>query len=332
MNMIPLVPASLLDQYQRRFTYLRLSITEACNFRCNYCLPNGYCPSENYQPLSVPEIQTLIAAFAESGTRKIRITGGEPSLRKDLVEIIGHCKEQQGINTVALTSNGYRIHQQLPALYDAGLDALNLSADSLDPSVFKLITGHDKLGSVLKAVDTALALGIKKVKLNAVLLKQHNSQELKHYLEFVRQRPVSLRMIELMETGDNPEFFKAQHLSGQSIEAQLLQGGWQLCDKPIDSGPAQEYWHPDYAGKIGLIMPYSKNFCADCNRLRVSSTGKLHLCLFHEADADLRPHLKNGDTLGLQEHLREIVTTKWQGHQLLEGNTADTRHLAMLGG
>lgn len=332
MNTIPSVPELLVDCYQRRFNYLRLSVTEACNFRCNYCLPDGYCPDKNEQPLSLSEISNLVAAFGQMGSRKVRITGGEPSLRRDLVDIIACCKSTPEIDTIALTSNGYRLSKILPQLAAAGLDKLNLSADTLQPETFKLITGHDKLAEVLRSVDLALELGLSSVKLNAVLLKQYNYNELKQYMEFVRHRPVSLRLIELMKTGDNSEFYQAQHVSGTTIQHYLLSNGWTLVPRAADAGPALEYQHPDYAGRLGLIMPYSKNFCADCNRLRVSSEGKLHLCLFHQADADLRPLLQPNQGAELKQLLLETVTQKWQGHQLHQGNSGTTKHLAMLGG
>lgn len=332
MNTIPSVPEQLVDCYQRRFNYLRLSITEACNFRCNYCLPDGYCPDKKEQPLTLSEISNLVSTFAMMGSRKVRITGGEPSLRRDLVDIVACCKSTPGIDTVALTSNGYRLSKILPQLAAAGLDKLNLSADSLQPETFKLITGHDKLAEVLRSIDLALELGLSSVKLNAVLLKEYNYNELNQYMEFVRHRPVSLRLIELMKTGDNTEFYQAQHISGTNIQQSLINGGWTLVPRAADAGPALEYQHTDYAGKLGLIMPYSKNFCADCNRLRVSSEGKLHLCLFHQADADLRPLLQANKGAELKQLLLETVAQKWQGHQLHQGNSGTTKHLAMLGG
>lgn len=323
----------LQDQYQRRFSYLRLSITDACNFRCDYCLPDGYCNSNAPMPLSLAEITRLTQAFGQAGTKKIRVTGGEPTLRKDLPEIIQTCKAAPGIETVALTSNGYRITKQLKDYVDAGLDNLNLSADSLDPSTFALITGHDKLREVLAGLDLALELGIKKVKLNAVLLREYNGRDLDKFLAFVKDRPISLRFIELMQTGDNSEYYARQHIAGKSIEAQLHQQGWQQENKGPHDGPAIEFSHQDYAGRIGLIMPYSKNFCSSCNRLRVAANGQLHTCLFHPADADLRQFLQTDkDQDRLLDHLRHTVAGKWSGHQLEQNYSGDTKHLAMLGG
>jgi len=289
---------------------------------------------ENSEPnLSLPEISRLVKAFALNGTRKIRITGGEPTLRKDLPEIIALCKQTPGIEKVALTSNGYRIEHQLADLKAAGLDALNLSADSLRPETFKLITGHDKLEAIYRALDVAEAENIHHIKLNTILLREYNSHEIQDFFEFIRHRKVTLRFIELMQTGDNGGFFKAQHFPGTHIQQQLLANGWTLRTKAGHDGPALEYSHPDYAGGIGLIMPYSRNFCADCNRLRVSSNGRLHLCLFADDNLALREYLSPAYSIEqLAAHLRECVLGKQSGHDLHAAKTGAIRHLAMIGG
>lgn len=322
----------LQDSFNRKFNYLRLSVTEVCNFKCNYCLPDGYACESRPSTLNLAQTETLLRAFAMVGTKKVRLTGGEPTLRKELPDIVALCKATTGIESVALTSNGYHLARKLPALVDAGLTALNLSADSLNPYTFSQITGSDSLDEVLRCIDLAFELGLKKVKLNAVLLKQYNGKQLEQFLNFIKDKPVTFRFIELMRTLDNKAYFDAQHVSGQSIQQLLENSGWRLQPKLADAGPAVEFCHPDYAGQIGLIMPYSKDFCASCNRLRVSAEGKLHLCLFGEANEDLTPWLNDGDAKGLAQHLTQQVLNKWQGHQLKQGNVGLTQHLAMLGG
>lgn len=321
----------LTDHYQRRFTYLRLSITDACNFRCNYCLPDGYACSSQEPFLNLDEITQIVRAFALNGTKKIRITGGEPTLRKDLPNIIHICKTTPGIETVALTSNGYRITRLLPDLIDAGLDQLNLSADSLDPLQFQLITGHDKLNEVLNGIDQAVACGMKSVKLNVVLLKTFNKHELARFVQYVKHRPVVLRFIELMQTGDNGKFFNAQHVSGDTIREQLLTEGWRPQERQAHAGPALELAHDDFLGRIGLIMPYSKDFCTSCNRLRVSSRGNLHLCLFANENTSLRQHMPCSDEV-LAAHIRTQVFDKKATHELHDQKSGATTHLAMIGG
>ncbi|WP_258807991.1 GTP 3',8-cyclase MoaA [Pseudidiomarina sp. CB1] len=322
----------LMDRFARRFTYLRLSVTENCNFRCDYCLPDGPDCTSRQAELTVPEIRRLVTAFAALGTRKVRLTGGEPCLRKDLLEIIQTVKAVPGIEEVAITTNGYRLKRDLPAWRDAGVDAINVSVDSLDPSTFHLVTGQNRLPAILDGIDQAIDLGIPKVKVNSVLLKGYNGGALPDFLDYIKTRKVSLRFIELMRTNDNVAYYQRHHISGQSIKEQLLREGWQQCVKSRTAGPAQEFWHSEYQGKLGLIMPYSRDFCDDCNRLRVSSLGQLFLCLFTEHHQDLRTYLQTDDTAPLQAALQELVLSKKATHGLHEQFSGATRHLAMIGG
>lgn len=322
----------LTDAYARRFSYLRLSVTESCNFRCSYCLPDGNDCDSRSGELNLTEIRRLVTAFAKLGTRKVRITGGEPSLRKDLTEIIATCKAVPGIEKVALTTNGYRLQRDALAWQEAGLDAVNVSVDSLDADTFHLVTGQDKLADILDGIAHAKAIGIKQVKINTVLLKQHNALALPDFLKFIQQQDIALRFIELMRTGDNANFYQRQHLSGASIQQQLVAQGWQLNAKANTDGPALEYSHSDYQGQLGLIMPYSKDFCADCNRLRVSSTGALYLCLFTDSHQDLRNLLQSDDSAPVMRFLQQAVQGKAFSHQLAQDYSGSTRHLAQIGG
>lgn len=324
----------LIDNYARRFTYLRLSVTEACNFRCNYCLPEGTdCSKERRAgELTLAEIHRLVSGFARLGTRKVRITGGEPSLRRDLSEIIALCKAVPGIETVALTTNGYRLTRDLREWKAAGLDALNVSIDSLDAARFELITGHDKLKNVLQGLALAEALEIPRIKINSVLMRGFNDDALNDFLEFVRTRKITLRFIELMQTGDNKAFFNQHHLSGNAIADQLHKRGWVANSHALDGGPAREFHHPGYRGGLGLIMPYSKDFCITCNRLRVSSDGKLFLCLFADQHQNLRNFLQSDNQQPLLDYLRAVVSGKAETHNLHNQYVGSTRHLAMIGG
>ncbi|MFV0478254.1 MAG: GTP 3',8-cyclase MoaA [Parahaliea sp.] len=322
----------LEDGFGRRFHYLRLSITEICNFRCNYCLPDGTQCAPDADYLCVSEIRTLVSAFARLGTSKIRLTGGEPTLRRDLAKIIEVCSHTPGIERVALTSNAYNLTRHIDSYAKAGLNAINISADSLDPAMFAAITGRNLLDKVLAGVDAALASGITTVKLNTVLLKQFNGNEMGRILDYLRDKALTWRFIELMQTGDNAAFFKDNHISGEVIRQQLLADGWQRIVRERQAGPALEYQHPDYIGRIGLIMPYSKDFCASCNRLRVSSSGKLHLCLFADTGFDIRSHLRSGDIDATCEAIMALMPDKKASHFLTEGFTGATRQLAMLGG
>ncbi|WP_371378106.1 GTP 3',8-cyclase MoaA [Thalassotalea aquiviva] len=322
----------LEDAFGRRFYYLRLSITDVCNFRCTYCLPEGYQCDHDRNFLSLAEIGRIAQGFAQLGTEKIRITGGEPSLRKDLPQIISACKQTQGIKTVALTSNGYKLAQQFPTWLDAGIDAINISIDSLDSRQFNAITGSNKLDNILSGIDNALTAGFKKIKLNTVLLREHNAYDLKPFFHYVKHTPISIRFIELMQTGDNKAFYQQQHVSGQHIKNQLLANGWLPNIRTKTAGPAQEFSHSDYQGSIGLIMPYAKDFCNSCNRLRVSALGNVHLCLFAEQGLSIREQLQDDDTSALQQKLVALLADKKATHFLKQGFTGATKHLSMLGG
>jgi cyclic pyranopterin phosphate synthase len=325
----------LTDKFGRRFEYLRLSITDVCNFSCQYCLPNGYQCETPREFLSQQELLIIVQAFAKMGTKKVRITGGEPSLRKDLVGIIRQTAAIEGIEEVALTTNGFKLERDIEAWVDAGLTSVNVSVDSLDAKEFALLTGDSRLQMILQGIQKAINLGLR-VKVNAVLLKSLNGAQLPMFLDFVKDKNVTMRFIELMQTGDNQAYFDAEHVRGADIEQQLIDLGWTPKIKAQWSGPAKVYRHDSYLGRIGLIMPYSKDFCSDCNRLRISSLGKLHLCLFAEKGLDLRDLIADGIAQNnpdlLVNKIRALLGQKEATHYLDEGYTGATQHLAMLGG
>lgn len=324
----------LTDRYGRKFPYLRLSVIQACNFSCSYCLPNGY-RAEPGRPsaLRVDEITRLLHAFAGVGMRKVRITGGEPSLRKDLAEIIAAAAGVPGIRDVAMTTNGCVVRKEQRKWREAGLTALNVSVDTLDHSAFHRITGHDRLPDILQGIDDVLADGSVRVKLNAVMLRGLNDGQMPAWLDYIRHRPISIRFIELMQTGTNLSYFRQHHYRAELLESELRAGGWMLQESAPDAGPAREYRHPDYAGRIGIIAPYSRDFCAGCNRLRVTSTGDLRLCLFGDTGIPLRSMLQSDEQAGaLRACLISQIGLKTIGHSLHAGETGITPHLASIGG
>ncbi|WP_421186149.1 GTP 3',8-cyclase MoaA [Aeromonas enteropelogenes] len=323
----------LEDGFSRRFYYLRLSITDVCNFRCTYCLPDGYRPEGRKSFLSVDEIRRVVSGFAAMGTRKVRLTGGEPSLRRDFTSIIEAVASTPGIEKVAMTTNGYRLKERAREWFDAGLSALNVSVDSLDPRQFHQITGENKLAEVMEGIEAALAAGFKSVKINAVLLKGLNDYQLEAFLVWIKHKPIELRFIELMQTGEMDTLFQNHHVSGEQIKQRLLESGWVQQLRGKDDGPAQVFMHPESQGGVGLIMPYSKDFCAGCNRLRVSSVGKLHLCLFGDNGVELRDLLgADSQQEALQQRIRSALSGKAATHRLHEGNAGATPHLASIGG
>lgn len=326
--------AVLTDRFGRVFPYLRLSVIEACNFSCSYCLPDGYQARPDLpEPLHPDEIRRLLHAFAAVGMRKVRLTGGEPSLRKDLTDIIRIAADTPGVSTVAMTTNGSLLRKRLGDWTSAGLTALNVSVDTLDSGRFARITGHDRLDDILLGIDEALDAGLKQVKLNAVLLRGLNDDQLPAWLAYLRERPVGLRFIELMQTGCNLSYFKQHHYRADALETELRATGWSVRPRAADAGPAIEYSHPAYAGRIGIIAPYAKDFCAGCNRLRVTSSGDLRLCLFGNTGIPLRTLLQSDDQLDLlQARLLGQLGLKAAAHDLHAGQTGLIPHLASIGG
>jgi cyclic pyranopterin phosphate synthase len=321
------------DPYGRRFSYVRLSVTEVCNFRCTYCLPHGYQKNGPLELLSPKEIERLSMAFVRMGMRKVRLTGGEPTTRSDLGQIIEKVAATPGLTKLALTTNGWNLDREAAGWRASGLSHLNVSVDSLDPEVFARVTGHDRLPAVLAGIEGALKLGYRAVKLNAVLLRDTAEAGFADFAAYVRDRPVSVRFIELMRTGDNAAFFADQHVGGQVLRNWLSENGWRLRERGIDDGPAAEYEHPDYAGRLGLIAPYSTGFCDSCNRLRVTAKGKLRLCLFGDGGIDLRDLLQADDQRDeLIARVVEGLGLKTAGHRLHEANPGDLLHLSQTGG
>ena len=325
--------ATLVDGFGRTFPYLRLSLTEACNYRCSYCLPDGYQADGRPTFLTLDEIRRLVRGFAAVGMRKIRLTGGEPSLRKDLPSIIAAVSATPGVRKIALTTNGCRLPQLVRTWREAGLTALNVSLDSLDAARFAAITGHDRFAEVTEGIEIAQTLGFDAVKLNAVLLRGLNDDELPAWLNYLRTRDVAVRFIELMRTGANREYFERHHYRAEALEEQLIASGWTQQTRAADAGPAREYAHPGYRGRIGIIAPYSKDFCAGCNRLRVTARGDLRLCLFGDFGIPLRPLLQSdADHEALTARIATQLGLKAAGHGLHQGNTGITPHLASIGG
>ncbi len=323
------------DNFHRKFYYLRLSVTDVCNFKCTYCLPDGYQPSgrKNSSFLNRDEIRRVVKAFADCGTSKVRITGGEPSLRKDFTQIIETVAATEGIQKVATTTNGYRMAQQVASWKQSGLTHINVSIDSLDPRMFHQITGENKFHQVMAGIDKAFEVGYEQVKVNVVLMKDLNHQQLPQFLAWIKDKPIQLRFIELMQTGEMDELFQRHHVSGVAIRNQLIADGWILKVRAANDGPAQVFVHPDYQGEIGLIMPYEKHFCESCNRLRISAMGKLHLCLFGEQGLELRDLLQHdSQEAELIARIEQQLQTKKVSHFLHDGNSGMTPHLASIGG
>ena len=327
----------LQDTFGRKFPYIRLSITDVCNFKCIYCLPEGYkkTPGDIRGFMSAEEISRLTKALAELGVRKIRLTGGEPTVRKDFFDILKDMKQNSKIEKVTMTTNGYQLDKIAKQLYETGLNGINISIDSLNKETFKNLTGHDRLPEILNGIKILQDLDFKNIKVNAVLLKGINDSEKDFdiFSDFINDNKIDFRFIELMETGDNEEFFKKNHVPAKVFKDYLEKNNWLYQTYGKDAGPALNYIHPDFRGKFGLIAPYSKDFCKTCNRLRITARGDLRLCLFGNTGTKLR-HLLQEDSQ--KDELVDLITSqlrlKKASHHLELGDTGITPNLSSTGG
>jgi GTP 3',8-cyclase len=328
----PASARTLRDAFGRDLHYLRLSVTDRCNFKCVYCLPDGCPRGSGEEPLSTAELDHLVQGFAGLGFWKVRLTGGEPTLRPDIVEIVRRVARTPGIRRVGLTTNGYRLAAIARDLREAGLTSLNVSVDSLDAGRFREITGADRLDRVVAGVEAALAAGIPSVKVNAVLLRGMDDGELARFLSWTEKTPLTVRFIELMQTGDNVVLFRRARLPASEVREKLERLGWRRLPRDDGDGPATNYGHPGHAGRTGLISAYADGFCDSCNRLRVSSVGDLKLCLFGDGTVSLRPLLREGRREDLMDRIERAVTVKPPRHELGAGRCGTTTSLAMTGG
>jgi cyclic pyranopterin phosphate synthase len=325
--------SSLSDRFGRHFQYLRLSLTDSCNFKCNYCLPHGYQKGNEAEALSRAEILNLVSAFAELGTFKVRLTGGEPTLRKDLIEIVSDLREIPGITKIALSTNGTRLQTLAHELKLAGLHSINISIDSLHAKTFAEHTGMDRMDEVLAGVKTAMSLSFEAIKINAVLMKKTYREEFERFEAWVKENPLTVRFIELMPTGSTKNYFAENHVSSAELKNELIRRGWTKRARELGDGPAEEWTHASSRGSLGIIAPYGKEFCSTCNRLRVSARGELKLCLFAESNQSLR-HLLQAPSQkeALKNLLVELVRGKDESHYLPEGRVGNNFSFSSIGG
>ena len=327
----------LKDSFGRKFPYIRLSISDVCNFKCGYCLPDGYKidRSDNRKFLNIEEIGRLAKALSELGVSKIRLTGGEPTVRKDFFEIIKIIKENSGIKKTVMTTNGYRLDKIANDIKNSGLDGINISIDSLNPDTFKKITGHDRLEEILRGIKNLQKLNFKNIKINAVLLKGVNDSEkdFNDWAEFLKNNEIDFRYIELMQTGDNIDYFNNYHVPAKKFTDYLNNNNWIIQTFGKDAGPSKNYLNPKFKGKFGVIAPYSKDFCKSCNRLRITAKGDLRLCLFGNTGINIR-HLMQKDSQieELKDLILKQLNFKKESHYLEIGDTGLTKNLSTTGG
>lgn len=293
----------MLDACNREIDYLRISVTDRCNLRCRYCMPaGGVAPVAHGELLTYEEILTICRCAARLGICKIKLTGGEPLARKGLAGLVQGLKAIDGIEQVTMTSNGVLLYDELPALAAAGLNAVNISLDTLDPARFEEITRRKGLETVLKSINLALELGLR-VKVNCLPVRELNDGELLPLAGLARERPIDVRFIELMPIGCGKNLTP---IPTGEIQRRLYAayGEPAACEKKRGNGPAVYVTPAGFAGNIGFISAVSGGFCSSCNRIRLTSTGFLKLCLHYNRGVELRERLRGGIS---EEELTELL-------------------------
>ena len=322
----------MFDSTRRDIHYLRLSVTDLCNLRCRYCMPDGVEKLEREAVLTYEEFLRLAALFAQCGIDTVRVTGGEPLVRKNVAQLVAGLKAIPGIRKVTMTTNGILLAQQLPALLAAGLDSVNISLDTLRPEVFRQITARDDFAAVQAGLQAALESGIP-VKLNCVPQAGVNEGELEDLAALAENRPLQVRFIEMMPIGYGAAM---PCISGPELRQRFARrwpGLQPLAEADFGDGPAVYYTVPGWQGSIGFIAAVHGKFCASCNRVRLTSQGFLRPCLASEAGCDLRALLRSGaDDTQLLAAIRETIWAKPREHHFEDSSMPATRGMYRIGG
>ena len=317
------------DSFDREIDYLRVSLTDRCNLRCEYCMPERGIDDKVKHPeiLSLEEMFILIKEFVDLGIKKIRFTGGEPLVRKGAVELIKRVNDLEGINEVTITTNGVLLEDYAKELVEAGVKRINVSLDTLDPEKFKKITRGGDIQRVFRGIEKAQKLGISPIKINTVLIGGFNDDEIEDLVNLTQYDNIDIRFIELMPIGEASGFAKSKFLSNNEILERIPE--LKPVKKEDISSPANYFKLPNAKGKVGLINPITCKFCSDCNRVRLTASGKLKLCLHSNREIDLREILRSkGD---LNKAVREAILTKEEEHHL-ENKEYVKRSMNQIGG
>lgn len=325
--------APLVDRFGRKIDYLRLSVTDRCDLRCSYCMPKSFKGFEEPADwLTFDEIERVVGLFVRMGTLRVRLTGGEPLLRRNLPVLASRLSQIPGLQDLSLSTNGTQLVKHAEALYKAGVSRLNISMDTLSRSCMIRITGRDSMDEVLAGLEIAQNIGFSPIKINMVVMPDVNVSEVQAMTEFCISRGLILRMIETMPVGSTGLASGFTPL-GPVIES--LSRSMDLIPeiKVMGGGPAR-YWRTrDGKGQIGLITPMSQHFCQACNRLRMSVDGTIYLCLGENEKLELRPHLRNGATdEDLENLLRQAIELKPERHDFNEKPEKIVRFMSQTGG
>ncbi|MCC0027316.1 MAG: GTP 3',8-cyclase MoaA [Zhengella sp.] len=330
---------SMIDPFGRAVTYLRVSVTDRCDFRCTYCMAEDMTFLPKKDLLSLEELDRLCTAFIDKGVRKLRLTGGEPLVRKNIMHLIRQLSrhlDSGALEELTLTTNGSQLSRFADELADCGVRRINVSIDTLDPDKFRQITRWGDLAKVMEGIEAAERAGLK-IKLNAVALKGFNDTEIAEMLRFAHGRGMDMTIIETMPMGEISEDRTDQYLPLSKLRADLEQQ-FMLTDIPFRTGgPARYVEVKETGGKLGFITPLTHNFCESCNRVRITCTGTLYMCLGQDDAADLRAPLRasEGNEL-LSAAIDEAIGRKPKGHDFIIDRThnrpAVSRHMSVTGG
>lgn len=327
----------LIDRYGRQITYLRVSVTDRCNFRCVYCMPPDGIERHSHESIMrYEEIAAVVRVAAEAGVREVRLTGGEPLARLGLPGLVKMLAEIPGIEDISLTSNGALLEENAPALAEAGLKRINISLDTLRPERFTRITRGGSLDMVWRGIETAEAAGLSPIKLNVVAMRGVNDDELVDMARLTETRAWHIRFIEIMPV-NNQQIWGAgfpnpadTFMSIADIQQQLQPLGLEPCNGKSGSGPAREFAIPGAKGRVGFISPISDHFCGECNRLRLTADGNLRPCLLSDLEIPLLPALRRGEPL--LPLLQQAVGMKPLGHELAHNHRPEGRCMIQIGG
>jgi len=333
----------LIDNFGREISYLRVSVTDRCNYGCIYCKPEEqfeFIPHEEI--LRYEEIVEIIEEAVNLGVTKVRITGGEPLVRKGVVDFIKKLREIKKLEDISLTTNGFFLPEYAKKLKAAGLNRVNISLDSLQEEKYKRITRGGSLEKALKGIDSALKVGLLPIKINTVLIRGINDNEVEDFVRLTLGRPLNIRFIELMPSGEEPkDNYKDKFISVLEIKESLAE---KYSFRPIDinsgNGPAKYYQIKGGQGTIGFITALSQHFCKTCNRIRLTSEGKLRPCLFSNMEVDIKQAIRNAKTDDkiirskiIRNNIEEAISIKPEGHKLNEKfSNRDSFKMSKIGG
>lgn len=323
----------MLDQFGRRIEYLRISVTDRCNFRCQYCMPVEGLPwLPKQEILRYEEITEIVRQLAPLGLRRLRITGGEPTIRPDLSSLIRQLRAIEGIEDIALSTNGVKLPQMAAELAEAGLDRVNISADSLRPDRVVAIARRDLGFDLVTAATAAEAAGIGPIKINVVVMRGINDDEVAEFAQLTREHPWHVRFIELMPVGELRELTWDHVVPSAEILARVRAMGELTPDSgpARGNGPATYHRFPGAPGTVGVITPMTHTYCSTCNRVRLTADGRLRTCLFGDHEVPLRDPLRRGEPL--EPLFVKALAEKPREHELLQMRVGGLRALSEVGG